>query len=312
MTEQAVYLRGVHKSFRTGFTMKKTLALSGVNLEIEKGEVFGYLGPNGSGKTTTLKLIMGIIFPDKGVIRVMNRLPKDIVAKEKIGFLPESPYFYEYLTAREFLDFYARLFNISSQARNDRINYLLKLVGLERKSDIALRLYSKGMLQRIGLAQALINDPDLIILDEPMTGLDPLGRAEVKQIIHGLKNRGKTIIFSSHILPDVEALADRVGIIINGGIRDVGKLDELLGKRVKSMEITVRGGDQTMVEQLSEYAALKRSVDDRYLFTIKKMDYVNKVIDIVRWFDANIETVEPIRMNLEELFISEIKKDVSS
>lgn len=312
MTEHAVYLRGVHKSFRTGFIMKKTQALSGVSLEINKGEVFGYLGPNGSGKTTTLKLIMGIIFPDKGVIRVMNRLPKDIIAKEKIGFLPESPYFYEYLTAREFLDFYARLFNIPSQARKERINYLLKLVSLERKSDIALRLFSKGMLQRIGLAQALINDPDLIILDEPMTGLDPLGRAEVKQIIHGLKNRGKTIIFSSHILPDVEALADRVGIIINGSIRDVGKLDELLGKRVKSIDITVRGGDENMVEQLNEYAALKRSVDDRYLFTIKKADNVNKVIDIVRWFDAKIETVEPIRMNLEELFISEMKKDASS
>jgi len=311
MTEHAVYLRGVHKFFRTGFAMKKTQALSGVSLEIKKGEVFGYLGPNGSGKTTTLKLIMGIIFPDKGVIRVMNRLPKDVVVKEKIGFLPESPYFYEYLTAGEFLDFYARLFNIPSPARRERINYLLKLVGLERKSDIALRLFSKGMLQRIGLAQALINDPELIILDEPMTGLDPLGRAEVKQIIHGLKNRGKTIIFSSHILPDVEALADRVGIIINGSIRDVGKLDELLGKRVKSMEITVRGGDETMVEQLNEYAALKRSVDDRYLFTINKMDNVNKVIDVVRWFDAKIETVEPIRMNLEELFISEIKKDVS-
>lgn len=312
MTEHAVYLRGVHKSFRTGFIMKKTQALSGVSLEINKGEVFGYLGPNGSGKTTTLKLIMGIIFPDKGVIRVMNRLPKDIIAKEKIGFLPESPYFYEYLTAREFLDFYARLFNIPSQARKERINYLLKLVSLEQKSDIALRLFSKGMLQRIGLAQALINDPDLIILDEPMTGLDPLGRAEVKQIIHSLRNRGKTIIFSSHILPDVEALADRVGIIINGSIRDVGKLDELLGKRVKSIDITVRGGDENMVEQLNEYAALKRSVDDRYLFTIKKADNVNKVIDIVRWFDAKIETVEPIRMNLEELFISEIKKDASS
>ena len=312
MTDHAVYLRGVHKSFRTGFIMKKTQALSGVSLEINKGEVFGYLGPNGSGKTTTLKLIMGIIFPDKGVIRVMNRLPKDIIAKEKIGFLPESPYFYEYLTAREFLDFYARLFSIPSQTRKERINYLLKLVGMEQKSDIALRLFSKGMLQRIGLAQALINDPDLIVLDEPMTGLDPLGRAEVKQIIHGLKNRGKTIIFSSHILPDVEALADRVGIIINGSIRDVGKLDELLGKRVKSIDITVRGGDENMVEQLNEYAALKRSVDERYLFTIKKADNVNKVIDIVRWFDAKIETVEPIRMNLEELFISEMKKDASS
>jgi ABC-2 type transport system ATP-binding protein len=311
MSEHAVYLRGVHKSFRTGFIMKKIQALSGVSLEINKGEVFGYLGPNGSGKTTTLKLIMGILFPDKGVIRVMNRLPKDIVAKEKIGFLPESPYFYEYLTAREFLDFYARLFNISSSVRKERIIRLLNMVGLEKKADTALRLYSKGMLQRIGIAQALINDPEMIILDEPMTGLDPLGRAEVKQIIHGLKDRGKTIIFSSHILPDVEALADRVGIIINGQIRDVGKLDELLGKRVKSMEITVRGGNETMVEQLSEYAILRRAVDDRYLFSIKKKDFVNKVIDVVRWFDAEIETVEPIRVSLEELFISEMKKDMS-
>jgi ABC-2 type transport system ATP-binding protein len=312
MTEHAVYLRSVFKSFHTGFFMKKTKALSGVSLEINKGEVFGYLGPNGSGKTTTLKLIMGIIFPDKGVIRVMNRLPKDTRAKEKIGFLPESPYFYEYLTAREFLDFYARLFNLSTAVRKDRIRRLLALVGLEGKGDTALRLYSKGMLQRIGIAQALINDPELIIMDEPMTGLDPLGRAEVKQIIHSLKDRGKTIIFSSHILPDVEALADRVGIVVNGTIRDVGKLDELLGKRVKAMDMTVRGGDDTMVERLSEYAVLKRSVDERYIFSIKKMDYVNKVIDIVRWFDAKIETVEPIRMTLEELFISEIKKDVSS
>jgi len=312
MTEHAVYLRSVFKSFHTGFFMKKTKALSGVSLEIHKGEVFGYLGPNGSGKTTTLKLIMGIIFPDKGVIRVMNRLPKDILAKEKIGFLPESPYFYEYLTAREFLDFYARLFNLSAAARKDRIRRLLALVGLEEKGDTALRLYSKGMLQRIGIAQALINDPELIIMDEPMTGLDPLGRAEVKQIIHSLKDRGKTIIFSSHILPDVEALADRVGIVVNGTIRDVGKLDELLGKRIKAMDITVRGGDETMVGQLSDYAVLKRSVDERYIFSIKKMDYVNKVIDIVRWFDAKIETVEPIRMTLEELFISEIKKDVPS
>ncbi len=312
MSEYAIELKRVFKTFRTGFFMKKVRALNGVNLTINRGEIFGYLGPNGSGKTTTLKLLMGIIHPDSGEIRVLDKTPKDISVKEKIGFLPESPYFYDYLKAGEFLDFYARLFAIPLGVRKEKIRSLLKMVGLEDKADEPLRRFSRGMLQRIGIAQTLINDPELIILDEPMGGLDPLGRAEVKEIIHKLRDEGKTIIFSSHILPDVEAIADRVGILVDGKIRDVGDLDELLKKRVDFVEITVSGHDPKMIDNLKGNASVKRNLGDRVVLTVEGLKKINDVIDIIRKFGGSLESVEPIRLTLEELFLSEIKKDKKS
>lgn len=312
MSEYAIELKKVFKTFRTGFFMKKVRALNGVNLTINRGEIFGYLGPNGSGKTTTLKLLMGIIHPDSGEIRIMDKKPRDISVKEKIGFLPESPYFYDYLTAGEFLDFYARLFAIPLGVRKEKIRSLLVMVGLEDKADEPLRRFSRGMLQRIGIAQALINEPELIILDEPMGGLDPLGRAEVKEIIHRLRDEGKTIIFSSHILPDVEAIADRVGILINGRIRDVGGLDELLKKRVDFVEITVSGHDTKMIDNLKGKASIKRNLGDRVVLTVEGLKKINDVIDIIRKFGGSLESVEPIRLTLEELFLSEIKRDKKS
>ena len=307
MIEKAVELKGVHKSYSTGFTMKKIAALKGVDLVINKGEVFGYLGPNGSGKTTTLKLIMGIIYLDKGEIKIMSKPPNEISIKEKIGFLPESPYFYDYLSAAEFLDFYARLFTIPEAIRRERIRRLLNMVGLEKRAGESLRHFSRGMLQRIGIAQALINDPEIVFLDEPMSGLDPLGRAEVKEIIQGLKRDGKTVVFSSHILSEVEAIADRVGIIVNGKIRDVGDLDELLSKRVSFVEVTVCGFDQDMLEPLKGKAKIKRILGDRTVLLVEGVENVNAVIDYIRFCKIEIESVEPIRMTLEKLFLSEIK-----
>lgn len=311
MSDYAIELKSVHKTFKTGFWMSKVKALRGINLEIQNGEVFGYLGPNGSGKTTTLKLIMGIISPDSGDISVLSRSPRDITAKEKIGFLPEAPYFYDYLRAGEFLDFYARLFAIPMGVRRERIRHLLTMVGLQDKVNEPLRRFSRGMLQRVGIAQALINDPDLIILDEPMGGLDPLGRAQMKEIITELRNKGKTIIFSSHVLPDVEVIADRVGIIINGRIRDVGNLDKLLTRRVSSVEITVLGFsrlDKLLDTQLKGKATLKRVFGDRAVLVVDTKEKVDEVIDIIRDVEGSIESVEPMRMTLEELFLSELRK----
>jgi ABC-2 type transport system ATP-binding protein len=311
MAQIALELKGVSKTFRSGFAMRAVQALKGVNLTIQKGEIFGYLGPNGAGKTTTLKIIVGIIFPSSGYIRVLSQRPSDVAVRQRIGFLPESPYFYEYLNAQEFLDFYARLFAIPLGVRRERIRRLLKTVGLERKASEPLRRFSKGMLQRIGIAQALINDPELIILDEPMSGLDPLGRAQIREIIQRLKEEDKTVIFSSHIIPDVEAIADRVGIIVDGKIRDVGNIDDLLGTRVQSVEITVRGIDAKLTSRLAAKAAVKRIVGDHTVLVVDGPEPVNEVIDAIRAGKGTIESVEPIRMTLEDLVLSQMRKDAS-
>lgn len=222
---------GLTKEFRVGFRMKRVLALDGLNLKVEEGEIFGYIGPNGAGKTTTLKIMMGLIYPTSGNVQIFGRDVKDVNIKMDIGFLPEAPYFYDYLTAREFLDFYGQLFDLGKNERKRRNEELLDMVDLRLAKDTQLRKFSRGMLQRIGIAQALINDPKLVILDEPMSGLDPVGRTKIRDVILRLKDEGKTVFFSSHILSDVEMICDRVGILVNGRLKEVGKLEELLGER---------------------------------------------------------------------------------
>jgi ABC-2 type transport system ATP-binding protein len=222
---------GLTKEFRVGFRMKRVLALDNLNLKVEEGEIFGYIGPNGAGKTTTLKIMMGLIYPTSGNVRIFGRDIKDINIKMDIGFLPEAPYFYDYLTAREFLDFYSQLFGLAKKERERRIEELLDMVDLRLVKDTQLRKFSRGMLQRIGIAQALINDPKLVILDEPMSALDPVGRTKIRDVILHLKDEGKTVFFSSHILSDVEMICDRVGLLVNGKLKEIGKLEELLGER---------------------------------------------------------------------------------
>lgn len=243
----------LRKTFYSGFRRQKIEALKGIDLEVEKGEIFGFLGPNGAGKTTTIKILAGLIKPTSGKALVLGKPAGEVASRTKIGFLPEQPYFYDYLSGEEFLNFCARFFPIGAQERGKRVNNLLGLVGLERARKWALRKYSKGMLQRIGLAQALINDPELVILDEPMSGLDPLGRKEIRDLISSLKDKGKTVFFNTHIISDVEMICDRVGIINLGQLLKVGAIEEFADAAVHQWEL------QAEIKQ----AELRKELDER-------------------------------------------------
>src|SRR2546429_5869452 len=217
MTVPAIEIENLTKEFPFGFLhLKKKTSLYGLSMQVEMGEVFGFIGPNGAGKSTTIKLLMGLIFPTAGSARILGKPISDVEMHRDIGYLPEQPYFYDYLTATEVLDYFARFHDLAAADRKDRIERMLKKVGLETARKIQLRKYSKGMLQREGLAQPILHDPRVVILDEPMSGLDPVGRREVRAIILELKKDGKTVMFSTHILSDAETFCDRVGVIVGG------------------------------------------------------------------------------------------------
>src|SRR5215471_10770244 len=238
MPSFAIETEHLSKEYPHGFLhLKKKPSLENLTMQVRDGEVFGLLGPNGAGKSTTIKLLMGIIFPTAGQARLLGRPVSDVSMHRDIGYLPEQPYFYDYLTAAEVLDYFARFHGYSAAERGERVQRILRKVGLETAGKIQLRKYSKGMLQRVGLAQAILHDPELVILDEPMSGLDPVGRREVRDIILELKHSGKTIMFSTHILSDAEMLCDRVGVIVGGTLRGVGAPEEIVGIKAQGMEI---------------------------------------------------------------------------
>src|ERR1700732_5115166 len=238
MPNAAIEIESLTKDYPFGFLHLKTKrSLEGLTMRVEDGEVFGFLGPNGAGKSTTIKLLVGLIFPTAGRATILGRPISDISMHQDIGYLPEQPYFYDYLTAAELLDYFARIHNLKAADRRERVARMLKKVGLETARKIQLRKYSKGMLQRVGLAQAILHDPRVVILDEPMSGLDPVGRREVRDIILELKRAGKTVLFSTHILSDGEMLCDRVGVIVGGKLRGVGAPDEIVGMKAHGMEI---------------------------------------------------------------------------
>ena len=218
----ALRVRDLHKTVHVGFRRQRVVILKGVDLEVRSNEVFGLLGPNGAGKTTTVKVALGLMRPTAGTVEL------GVPGVAQVGYLPENPYFYDYLSGREFLGFCGKLFGLGQAERKDRVETLLKDVGLEAAADTHLRKYSKGMLQRVGIAQALVNDPELVLLDEPMTGLDPVGRVEVKRIIEGLHERGKTVLFNSHILSDVAELCTRIAVMRDGRVAWTGSVEEAL------------------------------------------------------------------------------------
>ncbi|HXV21739.1 MAG TPA: ABC transporter ATP-binding protein [Desulfuromonadales bacterium] len=298
MSGVVVEAENLRKTFG-GFT-----AVDDVSLRVPAGECFGILGPNGAGKTTTIKLIMDLVRPDAGTIRLFGQPHRTVAVKSRLGFLPENPYFYDYLTAGEFLDFYARLFSLPKEVRRRRVGELLETVGLANRRDRQLRKFSKGMLQRLGLAQALVNEPDLVILDEPMSGLDPVGRREVRDIILSLRRAGKTVFFSTHILSDTELLCDRVAILSKGELKAVGKVSELLSSGVRHWEVAFDG-----VPADASLPGLDRVVSregSSVLVTAKDEAAVRQLVRAVLDRGGSLQSVIPQRERLEDLFLREI------
>lgn len=302
--EQVVKINQLHKVFHVGFWGRRVTAVDGLLFEVQRGEVFGFLGPNGAGKTTTIKMLMGLIYPTGGTATLFGRPVGDQVAKAKVGFLPESPYFYDYLTGREFLRFYGHLFGLLGSALDKRIDELLELVGMTHARDLQLRKFSKGMLQRVGIAQALINDPELVILDEPMSGLDPIGRKEVRDLILRLKESGKTVMFSSHILHDAELLCDRVAMIMKGKLVACGHVSELIaGDTTNEVEMVI---DRLLPEALERIKPLTGKVvfqGERVMVMLSSQQAVDQALDVIRSAKAKLVALTPHKASLEDLFI---------
>jgi ABC-2 type transport system ATP-binding protein len=301
---EALQISDLHKSFKTGFLLKKKKILKGINLEVEQGEIFGYLGPNGAGKTTTIKCLLGLIFPEKGEIRILGQPYLSLSAKERIGFLPENPYFYDYLTASEFLEYYSQLYQINKSQKDERIQTLIRLVGLERSAHIQLRKFSRGMIQRIGLAQALLNDPSIVFLDEPLGGLDPLGRKEIRDIISRLRDEGQTVFLSSHILQDIEMICDRVAIIVNGEIINSGTLQDLISEKIHFFEVILSGLEEDRLRGLCDSLT---SSGDRIFIKITDEGRLEEVLALVHSQKGKIHSLIPRTETLEDLFVEMVK-----
>jgi len=300
-----IKVEDLHKSFKLGFIPKTKKILNGISLSIEEGEIFGYLGPNGAGKTTTIKCILGLIHPDKGNIEIFGLPHLSLKAKEKTGYLPENPYFYEYLTAWEFLNFCSQLFLLEKKEKEERVKELLHLVGLEKALDLQLRKFSRGMLQRVGLAQALLHNPSLVVLDEPLGGLDPLGRKELRDIIVRLKEEGKTIFLSSHILQDIEMVCDRVAIIVGGKIISQGALEELVSEKIYLTEVIISGIEEKELKGLAESLSVKGG---RTLLKVLKEENVEKILELVHSEGGKIHSLTPRTETLEDIFVEKVKQ----
>ena len=303
----AIEIQGLSKEYAVGFWKKQMRpALKSFNLSVETGETFGFLGPNGAGKTTTLKLLMGIIFPTSGTARILGKDFHDPEVKRRIGFLPEQPYFYDYLSAPELLDYYARLSGVDAATRKQRIGELLGRVGLSDVGNKQLRKFSKGMLQRVGIAQAIIHDPEVVFLDEPMSGLDPVGRHEVRELIQSLKDEGKTIFFSTHILSDAEALCDRVAVVHKGELRGVGVVNDFRSSAAEKTEVIWLGA--------KALAAVKGALQATHVTgemvrgTVQSTD-LDQLLEKLRQQHAQLISVTPIHGTLEDYFLSKTREE---
>jgi len=307
MTAPAIETQNLTKEYPHGFLhLKRKTSLEGLTMQVQDGEVFGFLGPNGAGKSTTIKLLMGIIFPTTGSAQILGRPVSDVTMHRDIGYLPEQPYFYDYLTAGEVLDYFARFHGFSTTERNERVQKMLKRVGLETAGKIQLRKYSKGMLQRVGLAQAILHDPKLVILDEPMSGLDPVGRREVRDIILELKNAGKTILFSTHILSDAEMLCDRVGVISGGKLRGVGAPGSIVGVKSLGMEIVFELVDGAhLTEKINAKVARTGA---NYRMSVSETE-LYATMEELRGAGARVISVTQIKPTLEDFFLELVGKD---
>jgi ABC-2 type transport system ATP-binding protein len=303
---EVVRVANLVKDFRVGFGMRRRRVLSDVSFSAFEGEVFGFIGPNGAGKTTTLKLLMGLIRPTAGSAEILGRRVEESDFRDQIGFLPENPYFYPFLTAREILDFYARLSGVETRRRAERVSELLALVHLEHAADLRLKTFSKGMLQRIGVAQAVIHDPSVVFLDEPMSGLDPIGRREIRELILALRAAGKTVFMNTHILSDVESICDRVAIIVKGSIRRQGPTHEVVGDAPSSARIVVAALAADAVESIeSGFTVALHGAGDRVEIEASPKD-VEEILSIVLRSGGRVIHVERRSRSLEDVFMEAV------
>jgi ABC-2 type transport system ATP-binding protein len=300
----AIEISGLRKVYEVGFLRKsQKVGLKDLSLQVEEGEVFGCLGPNGAGKSTTLKLLMGLMYPTSGSMKIVGREIDDPVVKASIGFLPEHPYFYDYLSAPELLEYFAQLSGVAAGERAPRAKKMLERVGLADVGSMQLRKFSKGMLQRVGIAQAIIHDPKIVFLDEPMSGLDPVGRREVRDLIQSLNDEGKTVFFSTHILSDAEALCDRVAVLHKGELRGVEVIANLLAKARGKIEIICEG--ESAAEKLTALGAECRKVGQTVRAVLDDSQQ-ERAIDALRASGGRLLSLTPVHGTLEEYFLNRI------
>mgnify|MGYP000377280326 FL=1 len=307
----AVEIEGLSKDYETGFWKKKRLrALDRLTLNVRPGQIFGFLGGNGAGKTTTIKTLMRLQFPTEGSAKILGHDISDVLMHARIGYCPENPYFYDYLTASELMDYFAQLFGFSAAERKEKSGQLLTAVGLpERDWKRQLRKYSKGMLQRVGLAQALINDPEIVFLDEPMSGLDPIGRRDIRELIAGLRDQGTTVFMSTHILSDIEALCDEVAILQRGRLAASGSLQELLSAHAetRALEISVEGISADTIKEQIDFiagASLAARPNGVNIQVLDEAD-IDAVLRTTRAAGGRLLSISPVKQSLEDLFVSQ-------
>lgn len=312
--EFAVEIKNLSKDYETGFWKKKRVrALDDLTLNVRPGQIFGFLGGNGAGKTTTIKTLMSLIFPTEGSAKILGHDIADVQMHRRIGYCPENPYFYDYLTARELMNYFGELFGFDATKRRDKCERLLDAVGLaEKDRSKQLRKYSKGMLQRVGLAQSLINDPEIVFMDEPMSGLDPVGRREVRELIAGLRDKGTTVFMSTHILSDIEALCDEVAILRGGKLAASGYLNDLLAKdgESRALEISVQNVSANAIREKVEFisgATLTPKPSGAVVHVLDERD-IDAVLEITRQAGGHLTSIQPVKQSLEELFVKETKE----
>jgi ABC-2 type transport system ATP-binding protein len=301
-----IRVRGLVKDFRPGLGIRKKRVLHGIDFEVKRGELFGFIGPNGAGKTTTLKILMGLIRATQGEAQILGHDVRESAFREHIGFAPESPYFYDFLTGAETMEFYARLCGVPRARRSERVREVLEGVGLGHAADARLRTYSKGMLQRIGIAQAIVHDPSVVFLDEPMSGLDPVGRKEIRDLVVRLSASGKTIFMNTHILSDVETICDRVAIIVQGRIAYQGVLDGALPSDEREFDVTFSALSPELAEEAeTRFEAAVSGRADRITLRVGQKR-VNELMQVALAHGAVIEEVVRVRASLEALFLDAV------
>lgn len=302
----AIRTEGLTKTYRLLMQKEPVNAVEDLNLEVYEGEIFGFLGPNGAGKTTTIKMLLGLTYPTAGRAWLLGKPTGDIKTKNEISYLPESPYFYEYMSSEELLDFYGRLFGLNATSRQQRVEELLKTVGLYADRRKPLSQYSRGMLQRIGIAQALINDPKLLFFDEPTSGLDPIAHMEIRDLILRLRDEGRTVFLSSHQLSDVEMVCDRVAILNRGKLLKIGKLTDLLAGG--QVEIAAEGLDDATINKLRDITSRVETKNGSVTLLQDAGQSITETIDIIRAANGRIRSVIPQRRTLEDLFVELVRE----